>query len=171
MKISIITPCYNEEANIEACAKAVADVMAESLAEYDYEHIFCDNSSTDRSVAVLRKLAASDSRIKVIVNSRNVGPFRNMANGLKSASGDLVVPMVPADIQDPPSAIPDMVAKLVDGVDVVYGWSLRRRSASTPFLMFGAFANTESHETPYPTWLIRLSTASCRRRAPRSVGH
>ena len=129
MKISIITPCYNEEANIEACAKAVADVMAESLSDYDYEHIFCDNSSTDSSVSVLRKLAATDSRIKVIVNSRNVGPFRNMANGLKSASGDLVVPMVPADIQDPPSAIPDMVAKLVDGVDVVYGVRTNRKES------------------------------------------
>ena len=127
MKISIVTPCYNEEDNVERCAAEVARVMAEELPDYEYEHIFCDNASVDTTFDKLKVLAAQDSRIKVILNSRNVGPFRNMANGLRSTSGDLVVPMVPADIQDPPSAIPEMVAAMTPTVDVVYGVRANRR--------------------------------------------
>lgn len=125
--ISIITPCYNEEGNIEACAEEVARVMREMLPEYDYEHIFCDNASTDDSLTVLRRVAAADDHIKVIVNSRNVGPFRNMANGLKNVSGDLVVPMVPADLQDPPAVIAQMVELLKPGIEVVYGVRANRK--------------------------------------------
>jgi glycosyltransferase involved in cell wall biosynthesis len=127
MKISIVTPCYNEEANVDACASEVARIMETKLPDYEYEHIFCDNASTDQTVNKLRSLAAKDSRIKVIVNSRNVGPFRNMANGLKNTSGELVVPMVPADLQDPPESIPEMVAALTEGIDVVYGVRTNRK--------------------------------------------
>lgn len=127
--ISIITPCFNEEGNVDACAAEVARVMATDLSGYDYEHIFCDNSSTDHTVDELRVLAKSDSHVKVIVNSRNVGPFRNIANGLLNVSGDLVVPMVPADMQDPPSVIPELVAKLDSDIDVVYGIRSNRRES------------------------------------------
>lgn len=127
LKISVVTPCYNEEDNVERCAAEVARVMAEELPEYEYEHIFCDNASLDATFEKLKVLAAQDSRIKVILNSRNVGPFRNMANGLRSTSGDLVVSMVPADIQDPPSVIPEMVAAMTPTVDVVYGVRANRR--------------------------------------------
>ncbi len=119
--ISIITPCFNEDGNVDACAAEVARVMRDDLPGYDYEHLFCDNASTDSTVKKLRVLAANDHHIKVIVNSRNVGMFSNLANGMKAVSGDLVVPMVPADIQDPPSAVPAMVAKMTDQIDVVYG--------------------------------------------------
>jgi glycosyltransferase involved in cell wall biosynthesis len=125
--ISIVTPCYNEEGNVAACAAEVARVMKELLPGYDYEHIFCDNSSTDGTVGVLRTLAAADPHVKVIVNSRNIGPFRNIANGLLSVSGDLVVPMVPADIQDPPAVIAEMVQKMGPQIDVVYGIRRNRR--------------------------------------------
>ena len=119
--ISIVTPCFNEEDNVATCASEVARVMKQELADYEYEHIFCDNASTDRTVEVLRELAVQDPTVKVIVNSRNVGPFRNIANGLLSASGDLIVPMVPADLQDPPEVIPQMIAKMTPSIDVVYG--------------------------------------------------
>lgn len=124
--ISIVTPCYNEEGNVARCAEEVARVMRETLPGYDYEHIFSDNSSTDRTVAVLKEIAARDSRVKVLVNSRNVGPFRNIAHGMRNSSGDFIVPMVPADIQDPPSAIPDLVAKMTPEIDVVYGVRKKR---------------------------------------------
>ena len=132
MKISIVTPCYNEEANVEACAAEVAKIMKSELPQYEYEHIFCDNASLDQTVPKLRELAANDSRIKVIVNSRNVGPFRNMANGLRNTTGDLVVPMVPADLQDPPSSIPAMISAMSDDIDVVYGVRTNRKES---FLM------------------------------------
>lgn len=156
--ISIITPCFNEESNVEACAREVARVMEDHLADYDYEHIFCDNASTDLTASKLQQLATGDARIKVIVNSRNVGPFRNIANGLRSASGGLIVPMVPADLQDPPSVIPQLVSKMALGIDVVYGiresrketilmrlarnfyyWALRTSGGSTPPAHAGEF--------------------------------
>jgi glycosyltransferase involved in cell wall biosynthesis len=125
--ISVVTPCFNEEGNVDACAAEVARVMTTELPQYDYEHIFCDNSSTDRTAVRLRALAEADPHVKVIINSRNIGPFRNIANGLLSVSGDLVVPMVPADIQDPPSVIAEMVAQLTPDTDVVYGVRRNRR--------------------------------------------
>lgn len=127
--ISIVTPCFNEEGNVATCAAEVARVMREELPGYDYEHIFCDNASTDSTVEELRRIAAADAHVRVVVNSRNVGPFRNIANGLRHVSGELVVPMVPADIQDPPSVIPQMVARLANGIDVVYGVRANRRES------------------------------------------
>lgn len=125
--ISIVTPCYNEEGNVRACADEVARVMRELLPSYDYEHIFCDNASTDHTVAKLREIAEDDRHVKVVVNSRNVGPFRNIANGLRHVSGDLVVPMIPADIQDPPEVVAQMVAAMTPETDVVYGVRSNRR--------------------------------------------
>ena len=127
--LSIITPCFNEERAIEACIAEVAHVMSTSLPDTPYEHIICDNSSSDGTVALLRILAAADPRVKVVVNSRNVGPFRSMANGLRNVSGDLVVPMVPADLQDPPSIIPQMMAKMRPDIEVVYGIRGNRRES------------------------------------------
>ncbi|MBN2446031.1 MAG: glycosyltransferase, partial [Phycisphaerae bacterium] len=75
--ISIITPCYNEQDNITDCYREVRRVFEQSLPEYDYEHLFCDNASTDDTVAELKKLAAADPRVRIIVNARNVGPFRS----------------------------------------------------------------------------------------------
>ena len=120
-KISIITPCFNEELSIENCVSEVRRVMETELSNFDYEHICVDNSSSDQSVTILKEIAATDMRVKIIVNSRNVGPFRNMWNGLKNVSGDVVIPMIPVDLQDPPSVIPKMVAEWEKGFMVVYG--------------------------------------------------
>lgn len=125
--ISIVTPCFNEERSISHCIAEVARVMREELPDFDYEHIVCDNASTDSTAEILRTEAAADPHVKVVINSRNVGPFRNMANGLRNISGDLIVPMVPADIQDPPSVIPELVNLMGPEVDVVYGIRGNRR--------------------------------------------
>ena len=69
MKISIITPCFNEELNIERCITETAEVM--KTLEIEYEHIFCDNASTDKTVSIIKAFAAKDTRIKLIINSRN----------------------------------------------------------------------------------------------------
>ena len=120
-KISIITPCYNEENNVRECYQAVKEVVTQSLQNYRYEHIFADNASTDDTLARLKEIAAQDQNVKVISNSRNVGPFRNMWNAMKSASGDAVIPLLPADLQDPPSVIPQFVSNWESGDLVVYG--------------------------------------------------
>ncbi len=79
--ISIMSPCYNEEENVEELYRQVKDVFAE-LSGYDYEHIFIDNASRDTTVAILKKLAAEDRRVKIIVNSRNFGHIRSPYYGL-----------------------------------------------------------------------------------------
>jgi len=128
-KLSIITPCYNEEVNVEICAFELKKVMKEKLPEYDYEHIFSDNASEDSTLGKLRVIASKDFHIKVISNSRNVGPFRNMWNAMKSATGDAVVPLLPADLQDPPSIIPEFVRKWESGYLVTYGVRTNRQES------------------------------------------
>jgi glycosyltransferase involved in cell wall biosynthesis len=120
-KISIITPCFNEEANVRICSDAVAKVMREQLPEFDYEHIFSDNASTDSTLQVLIALSDDNPKVKVLANSRNIGPFRNMWSAMAESTGDLVVPLLPADLQDPPSIIPKFVKEWEKGSLVVYG--------------------------------------------------
>ena len=103
--------------------------MQKELAGYDYEHIFADNASTDSTLIKLREMAKKDKHIKVIANSRNVGPFRNMWNGMKSATGDAVVPQLAADLQDPPSVIPEFVKNWEAGFLVTYGVRAKREEA------------------------------------------
>ena len=133
-RISIISPCFNEEDNIEACYEAVAKLFAPDgpLAGYEREHIFADNASEDGTVAILRRLAA-DRCVKVILNSRNFGPFRSNFNALRYATGDAVLVFLPVDLQDPPELIPEMVRYWESGVEIVAGaranreetWALR----------------------------------------------
>jgi len=127
-KLSVITPCYNEELNVEICASELKKVM-EQLPGYDYEHIFADNASTDSTLSKLREMAAKDTHVKVISNSRNVGPFRNMWNAMKSATGDIVVPQLAADLQDPPSVIPELVKNWEAGFLVTYGVRAKREES------------------------------------------
>jgi glycosyltransferase involved in cell wall biosynthesis len=124
--ISVVTPCYNEEANIRVCRDAVRDVFRAKLPGYDYEHVFCDNASKDGTARILRELAAEDPHVKVILNSRNFGPFRSTFNGILSASGDAVLCFLPADLQDPPELIPQMVQRWECGYEVVYGVRAQR---------------------------------------------
>ena len=120
-KISVISPCFNEELNVKECYKAVNAVFKEYLSDYDYEHIFTDNSSNDNTVNILRKIAADDKRVKVIVNSRNFGPLKSTFNGVLRSSGDAVLVMLAVDLQDPPELIPEFVKKWEEGFKIVAG--------------------------------------------------
>jgi len=117
-KISIVTACYNEEENVEALYIAVKKIMNQKLSSYKYEHLFIDNCSTDRTAEFLRKIAASDKNVKVIINSRNFGHVRSPVHALLQAEGDAVISLV-ADFQDPPELIVDMVKKWESGFDTV----------------------------------------------------
>jgi glycosyltransferase involved in cell wall biosynthesis len=127
--ISIVSPCFNEEDNVEACYEAVRALFAAggALAGYDYEHVFADNSSTDGTVARLRAIGLKDQRVGVIVNARNYGPFRSTFNALHHTRGDAVVPMLPVDLQDPPQLIPEFVRRWEEGYLRVYGVRKARR--------------------------------------------
>ena len=121
--ISIVTPCYNEEANVEILHTQIVEAMSKTP-EYDFEHIYIDNASTDQTLPILRKLAADDKRVKVIVNSRNFGQIRSPFYGLLQARGDVVIGMA-FDLQDPPSMIKDFIGKWEEGFKVVMGVKTR----------------------------------------------
>jgi glycosyltransferase involved in cell wall biosynthesis len=119
--ISVVTPCFNEEANLEDCYQSLKETFVRGLPDCRLEHIFCDNASTDGSVEVLRRLAKEDPSVKVVVNARNYGPFRSTFNGLRHATGDAVVVLFAADLQDPPEVIIDFVKEWRNGAEVVFG--------------------------------------------------
>jgi glycosyltransferase involved in cell wall biosynthesis len=130
--LTIITPCYNEEASVRECAQEVQKIMSSKLPRVKYEHIFIDNASTDGTVKELRKIATGSKTVKVIVNSRNVGPFRNMYAAMARASGKAVIPMLPADLQDPAEKIPDLYQEWVNGYLIVY---VERTNRQEPLMM------------------------------------
>lgn len=117
--ISIVTPCYNEEENVEDLHAQITAVMSE-LPDYTFEHIYIDNASTDQTVNILRKLAAADPRVKVIVNARNFGHIRSPYYGILQAHGDAVISMA-SDLQDPPHLIKDFIHQWENGYKVVMG--------------------------------------------------
>jgi glycosyltransferase involved in cell wall biosynthesis len=126
-KISIITPCFNEEENIAACITETRNVLSKLSGEYVYEHILSDNASTDSTTAKIKEFAENDPRIKLLVNSRNIGPFRNMWSALKHSSGDIIIPMLPADLQDPPEVIEKFVKEWEKGFLIVFGIRANRK--------------------------------------------
>jgi len=116
--ISIVTPCFNEEGNVQELYDRIKKVMAGF--DYQYEYIFIDNASTDGTVAHLRQLAEQDKRVKVIVNTRNFGHIRSPYYGLLQAHGDVVISMA-SDLQDPPERISDFIRKWEEGYKIVVG--------------------------------------------------
>ncbi|MGD0279313.1 MAG: glycosyltransferase family 2 protein [Smithella sp.] len=133
-KISIVTPCYNEEENVEALYKEVKKIFQESLKDYEYEHIFMDNASKDSTVSILKRLASVDKNVKIIVNSRNFGHIRSPYYGFLQTSGDAFIP-VAADLQDPPSLIPEFIKKWEEGYKVVVAVKKQSDESSLFFLI------------------------------------
>jgi glycosyltransferase involved in cell wall biosynthesis len=114
--ISIITPCYNEEQNVEELCVRIKSVMAQL--PYEYEHIFIDNDSTDGTVNKIKQIAAKDRKIKLIVNTRNFGHVRSPYYALLQSRGDACI-VISSDLQDPPELIPEFVKKWEDGFKIV----------------------------------------------------
>ena len=117
--ITVVTPCYNEEDNIEEVYAQTKTVFA-GMEGVRYEHLFIDNCSTDRTVELLRKLAAADPQVKVILNARNFGHIRSPYYGLLQATGDAAILLV-ADLQDPPELMKEFVAHWLAGEKIVVG--------------------------------------------------
>ncbi len=128
--ISILTPCYNEEANVEELYRRVRAAMAR-VGKYPYEHIFIDNHSRDNTVAVLKSLAAVDHNVRIIVNSRNFGQVRSPMHALMETKGDAVIGLA-ADMQDPPEMIEEMIAKWEAGYSMVL--CIKKTSQENPLV-------------------------------------
>ncbi len=129
-KISILTAAYNEEDNVEGLVAAVKSVF-DDMPQYEYEHVFIDNASTDKTVEVLRGIAAKDKHVKVIVNAKNFGHIRSPFYGMLQTSGDAVISLV-ADFQDPPEMIKDFIEKWEEGYKIVIG--IKKKSAENPVM-------------------------------------
>ncbi|MBS0202418.1 MAG: glycosyltransferase family 2 protein [Planctomycetes bacterium] len=123
MKLSLVIPAMNEVDSLrELQAQIVAAATSHSL---DIEVIFVDDGSRDGTWDVIRELTQADSRVQGIRLRRNFGKAAALTAGLKSATGELIMTM-DADLQDDPAEIPNFIAKLADGYDVVNGWKQRR---------------------------------------------
>ena len=124
--ISIVVPCYNEEAVIRQTHTRLVDVLEK--AGLPFEIVYVNDGSRDRTLAILRALVESDERVRVISFSRNFGHQLAVTAGIDCADGDAVV-LIDADLQDPPELIRKMVQLWQEGNHVVYGVRESRRIA------------------------------------------
>ena len=118
--ISIVVPAYNEESNIAPFHEAITELFAEKLSDFTMELVFVNDGSSDGTLGVLREIAGKDAKVKVVSLTRNFGAQAAYTAGLGHASGAAIVTM-DCDLQDPPSVVPEMIAKWREGSKVVYG--------------------------------------------------
>ncbi|MFA5725868.1 MAG: glycosyltransferase family 2 protein [Candidatus Omnitrophota bacterium] len=126
--ISVIVPVYNEEKNLTPINSRLIEIL--SKLNKEYEIIYIDDCSKDASYGVLRELANSNNRLKIISLSRNFGQTLAVQAGIDNAQGDILV-FMDADMQNDPADIPKLLSKIEEGYDVVSGW---RRQRKDPFL-------------------------------------
>lgn len=131
-KISLFTPCYNEEGNVRNIYEAVTKVM-ETMPQYDYEYIFIDNCSQDKTPEILKEIAEKDKHVKVIFNLKNFGPGRSGYYGFLQTTGDVSICMA-CDLQDPPELIPEFIKRWEQGYKVV--WGQKEGSEESKFMYF-----------------------------------
>jgi glycosyltransferase involved in cell wall biosynthesis len=117
--ISIVAGCFNEQDNIAELHQRITAVMQQAP-QYDYEILLIDNASTDRTVDVIREIAARDKHLKAIVNVRNFGHIRSPYHALLLAQGDAVIGMA-SDLEDPPELIIEFIRKWEEGYKVAIG--------------------------------------------------
>jgi glycosyltransferase involved in cell wall biosynthesis len=138
-RISVVTPCYNEEENVAELYRQIKEVFT-LLPDYDYEHIFIDNASNDNTVNIVKGICKQDLRVKLIVNARNFGHIRSPFYGLLQADGDAVILMV-SDLQDPPTMIKDFVRKWEEGFKIILGVKVESEESASMFFIRRMYYN------------------------------
>jgi dolichol-phosphate mannosyltransferase len=136
MQISVIIPTYNEEENIEAFYGRVAPIL-ESL-PYDWEMIFINDGSRDRSAELIQALHERDTRVRLLNLSRNFGSYGAISAGFMYAHGDAII-AISCDLQDPPELIRDFVQKWEEGADIVWGVRASREDPGLKSLYANSF--------------------------------
>ncbi len=134
-KVSVVIPMYYEEEVANECYNKVSSIL-KNLENYDYEIIFINDGSKDKTLEILESLAKQDEKIKVISFSRNFGHQAAVTAGLKEVAGDAIV-IIDADLQDPPELIPDMLKFWEQGNEVIYG-KRKTRKGESHFKLFTA---------------------------------
>jgi len=138
MKISIITPTYNEVENIEKLYLEIKNQFAKISC--DYEHIIIDNYSNDGTIDKIKKLASTDKNLKIIINSKNYGHIRSPFYGLLQSSGDASILMA-SDFQDPVELIPEYIEKWKKGCKIVLGEKNTSEESNIKFSLRKLFYN------------------------------
>lgn len=133
-KISILIPCYNEEENVRPIYEAVRKELNESCPQYDYEILFIDNKSTDRTRELLREICAEDKCVKAIFNCKNFGQFNSPMHGLLQTTGDCTITMC-CDFQDPVEMIPKFVHEWENGYKIVIGKKTRSKESKILYFL------------------------------------
>jgi polyisoprenyl-phosphate glycosyltransferase len=136
--ISFVVPVLNEEDNIPRLYETVEAVMQPLADRYDWEYVFTDNRSSDRSFAMLRQMSEADPRIRAYRFSRNFGYQNSILTGYRKARGDAAI-QLDCDLQDPPSLIPQFLEQWEHGNQVVYGVRIGRKEGLGITLMRKAF--------------------------------
>ena len=131
-KISIVTPTYNEEGNIQKLCDEIKSEM-EKL-DLDYEHIIIDNASKDNTVKILKQICKENKKIKVIINSKNYGHIRSPFYGILQSTGDACILMA-SDFQDPVSLISKYIDKWKNGGKIVLGEKITSDENSITFFL------------------------------------
>ncbi len=131
-KISIVVPTYNEELNVKPLSEEIIKIFNENFSQYDYEIIFVDNFSKDKTRTILEEMCSENSKIKTIFYASNFGFVRSIYYGLLQATGDCAI-LIFADFQDPPETIIELITEWEQGFKVVI--PVKNRSKESP-LMF-----------------------------------
>lgn len=132
-KISIGVCCYNEEGNIKECYERITKEVSK-LSRYEYEIIFADNASTDKTRAIIREIAENDVNVKVIFNQINYGFQKSGYNMLNKITGDVYI-AIPADLQDPPELISVFIQEWEKGYDVVWGQKVKSEESKLKYFL------------------------------------
>lgn len=127
-KISVVVPMYCEEEVAKECYNRLTNVC-KSLENYEYELIFVNDGSIDKTLPILENLATNDKNVKIISFSRNFGHQCAVTAGLKYVTGDAIV-IIDSDLQDPPELIPEMLKLWEQGNKVIYGKRKKREGES-----------------------------------------
>ena len=134
-KISIIIPMYYEEEVAEECYSRLEKVLI-NLKNYEYEIIFVNDGSKDKTLEILTNIAKQNENVKVISFSRNFGHQAAVTAGLRFVTGDVVL-IIDADLQDPPELLPEMLKLWEQGNEVIYG-ERKSREGESKFKLFTA---------------------------------
>lgn len=134
-KVSLVIPMYYEEEVANECYKKVKEVLC-GLKDYEYEIVFVNDGSKDKTLEILEGIAENDENVKVISFARNFGHQCAVTAGLKEVTGDAIV-IIDADLQDPPELIPDMLKLWEEGNEVIYA-KRKKRDGESAFKLFTA---------------------------------
>ena len=127
-KISVVIPVYNEEEVVKTSYLRIQKVM-EDLKQYDYEMLFVDDGSRDKTLSLLQEIAKENQKVKILSLSRNFGHQAAVTAGIQYVTGDAVI-IMDADLQDPPELLPEMLALWEEGNEVIYGQRRSRKGES-----------------------------------------